>query len=143
MAWQPKPPGLIQRYREELQTRHCARRTVKTYELWLRRFLRFHGMRHPHDMGSKEVNAFLTRLAVELQVSASAQNQALAALLFLYRELLERSAATGGAQRGGGACRADKAGGRVGPGGGAAVWQRPAVDGSPAAAGEGSRFRAA
>jgi site-specific recombinase XerD len=87
---QPRPAGLIQRYREELQARHYARRTVKTYEQWLRRFLRFHGMRHPREMGSAEVNAFLTHLAVEGQVSASTQNQALSALLFLYRELLER-----------------------------------------------------
>lgn len=85
-----RPPGLIQRYREELQTRHYARRTVKTYEQWLRRFLRFHGMRHPWEMGSGEVNAFLSHLAVNEQVSASTQNQALAALLFLYRNLLER-----------------------------------------------------
>jgi site-specific recombinase XerD len=85
-----RPPGLIQRYREELQARHYARRTVATYEQWLRRFLRFHGMRHPREMSSKEVNAFLTHLAVEGQVSASTQNQALSALLFLYRELLEQ-----------------------------------------------------
>lgn len=85
-----RAPGLIQRYREELQVRHYARRTVNTYEQWLRRFLRFHGRRHPREMGSAEVNAFLSHLAVELQVSASTQNQALAALLFLYRELLER-----------------------------------------------------
>ena len=90
MAPQPKPPGLIQRYRELLQTRHYARRTVKTYEQWLRRYLRFHRLRHPREMGSAEVNAFLTHLAVEEQVSASTQNQALAALLFLYRDLLER-----------------------------------------------------
>lgn len=85
-----RPPGLIQRYREELQARHYARRTVATYEQWLRRFLRFHGMRHPREMGSKEVNAFLSHLAVERNVSASTQNQALSALLFLYRELLEQ-----------------------------------------------------
>ena len=85
-----QPPGLIQRYRELLQTRHYARRTVKAYEQWLRRFLRFHRMRHPREMGSGEVNAFLTHLAVEEQVSASTQNQALAALLFLYRDLLEQ-----------------------------------------------------
>lgn len=90
MAPQPKPPGLIQRYRELLQTRHYARRTVKTYEQWLRRYLRFHRLRHPREMGSAEVNAFLTHLAVEERVSASTQNQALAALLFLYRDLLER-----------------------------------------------------
>lgn len=85
-----RPPGLIQRYREELQARHYAHRTVATYEQWLRRFLRFHQLRHPREMGSAEVNAFLTHLAVELQVSASTQNQALSALLFLYRELLEQ-----------------------------------------------------
>lgn len=90
MAAATKPPGLIQCYRELLQTRHYTRRTVKTYEQWLRRFLRFHGMRHPREMGSTEVNAFLSHLAVNEQVSASTQNQALAALLFLYRNLLER-----------------------------------------------------
>ena len=84
-----RPAGLIQRYREELQVRHYARRTVKTYEQWLRRFLDFHARRHPRTMGSAEVNAFLSHLAVDLQVSPSTQNQALAALLFLYRELLE------------------------------------------------------
>ena len=63
---------------------------METYEQWLRRFLRFHRLRHPREMGSAEVNAFLTHLAVEGQVSASTQNQALSALLFLYRELLER-----------------------------------------------------
>jgi site-specific recombinase XerD len=83
-------PALIQRYREELQARHYARRTVATYEQWLRRFLRFHQLRHPREMGGAEVNAFLTHLAVEGQVSASTQNQALSALLFLYRVLLER-----------------------------------------------------
>jgi len=89
MASTPRPPGLIQRYREELQARHYARRTVKTYEQWLRRFLRFHQLRHPRELGSAEVNAFLRHLAVDLEVSPSTQNQALAALLFLYRELLE------------------------------------------------------
>ena len=53
MASADKPPGLIQRYRELLQTRHYARRTVKTYEQWLRRFLRFHHLRHPREMGSR------------------------------------------------------------------------------------------
>jgi integron integrase len=90
MTPQAKPTGLIHRYRELLQTRHYARRTVKTYEQWLRRYLRFHGLRHPREMGRAEVNAFLTHLAVEEKVSASTQNQALAALLFLYRDLLER-----------------------------------------------------
>ena len=62
MADSLRPPGLIQRYREELQVRHYARRTVQTYEQWLRRFLRFHALRHPREMGSDEVNAFLLLL---------------------------------------------------------------------------------
>ncbi len=95
----PRSPGLIQRYRELLQTRHYARRTVKTYEQWLRRFLRFHQMRHPRQMGSAEVNAFLSHLAVNEQVSDSTQNQALAALQFLYRDLLERELETDGVVR--------------------------------------------
>jgi len=90
MAKAYRSPRLIQRYREELQVRHYARRTVNTYEQWLRRFLRFHRMRHPREMGSAEVKGFLSHLAVDQKVSASTQNQALAALLFLYRELLER-----------------------------------------------------
>ena len=85
-----RAPGLVERYREELQARHCARRTVEAYAQWLRRFLRFHGMRHPRQMGSDEVNGFLSHLAVERKVSAFTQNQALSALLFLYPELLEQ-----------------------------------------------------
>ncbi len=83
-----RPPGLIQRYREELQARHYARRTVSSYEHWLRQFLRFHRMRHPRAMGEAEINAFLSHLATEERVSATTQNQALAALLFLYRTVL-------------------------------------------------------
>lgn len=99
MSADAKPPGLIQRYREELQARHYARRTVQTYEQWLRRFLRYHDRRHPRQMGSEEVNAFLTHLAVDRQVSPSTQNQALSALLFLYRELLDRDLALDGVVR--------------------------------------------
>ena len=76
----PRPAGLIQRYREELQARHDARRTVDTDEQWLRRFLRFHQRRHPRKMGRVEDYAFLTHLAVELHVSASTLNQALSPL---------------------------------------------------------------
>ncbi|WP_413746556.1 integron integrase [Synechococcus sp. MIT S9507] len=88
MTDSPRSPGLIERYQEELQVRHYARRTVSTYTQWIRRFLRFHRLRHPRKMGSDEVNAFLSHLATNEQVSASTQNQALAAVLFLYRELL-------------------------------------------------------
>jgi hypothetical protein len=58
-------PGLIQRYRQELQVRHYARRTVSSYEQWLRRFLRFHRLRHPRERGEAEINAFLSNLATE------------------------------------------------------------------------------
>ena len=81
--------SLITVYREALASRHYARRTIGTYERWLRRYLRFHQLRHPREMGGPEINAFLTHLAVVEQVSASTQNQALAALLFLYRRVLE------------------------------------------------------
>jgi site-specific recombinase XerD len=84
-----QPRSLITVYREALASRHYARRTIGTYERWLRRFLRFHQLRHPREMGSPEINAFLTHLAVNEQVSASTQNQALAALLFLYKRVLE------------------------------------------------------
>jgi len=62
---------------------HYARRTVSSHEQWLRRFLRFHQMRHPRQMGQAEINAFLSHLSTEERVSASTQNQALAALVFL------------------------------------------------------------
>jgi integron integrase len=94
-----RSPGLIQRYREALQARHYARRTVTSYEQGLRRFLRFHALRHRREMGSAEANAFLTHLAVEQRVSPSTQNQALAALLFLDRDLLERDLELNGVVR--------------------------------------------
>ena len=84
-----QPKSLLAVYREALASRHYARRTIQAYERWLRRYLRFHSMRHPREMGSAEINAFLSHLAVSEQVSASTQNQALAALLFLYRQVLE------------------------------------------------------
>ena len=57
---------------------------------WIERFIRFHGIRHPQEMGAEEVRAFLTHLATELDVAASTQNQAFSALLFLYREVLKQ-----------------------------------------------------
>ena len=84
-----QPKSLLAVYREALASRHYARRTIQTYERWLRRYLRFNKMRHPREMGSTEINAFLSHLAVSEHVSASTQNQALAALLFLYRQVLE------------------------------------------------------
>jgi integron integrase len=80
-----RPPKLLDRLREELRVRHLSLRTEDAYVDWARRFILFHGRRHPQEMGAAEVAAFLGHLAVERQVSASTQNQAKAALLFLYR----------------------------------------------------------
>lgn len=81
-------PRLLDQVRERVRTKHYSLRTETTYVDWIKRFILFHGKRHPRDMGSVEVAAFLTHLAVERNVAASTQNQALAALLFLYREVL-------------------------------------------------------
>ena len=85
----PKP-RLMEEVRMALRTRHYSRRTEQTYCLWIRRFIFFHNKRHPKDMGEVEINSFLTNLAVMEHVSASTQNQALSALLFLYRHVLDR-----------------------------------------------------
>jgi site-specific recombinase XerD len=82
-------PKLLQRVREAIRLRHLSRRTEKAYVGWIRRFIVFHGKRHPREMGPVEITRFLSSLAVG-HVSASTQNQALAALLFLYRTVLER-----------------------------------------------------
>ena len=79
---------LLERVRAKARTRHYSRRTEQAYVDWVRRFVVFHGRRHPSSMGEPEIAAFLTHLAVERRVSASTQNQALAALLFLYRHVL-------------------------------------------------------
>ncbi len=71
-----------------MRLEHLSRRTEGAYLGWIRRFLRFHGRRHPREMGKTEVEAFLTHLAVDRRVAASTQNQALGALLFLYRDVL-------------------------------------------------------
>ena len=81
----PKLLGLL---RDRLRLKHYSIRTETQYVQWVRRFILFHGKRHPQEMGAKEVEAFLTHLAVEGRVAAATQNQALSALLFLYRELL-------------------------------------------------------
>lgn len=83
-------PKLLELLREALRSRHYSRRTEQTYCLWVRRFIHFHGLRHPAEMAEPEINAFLTHLAINRKVSASTQNQALCALLFLYRHVLKR-----------------------------------------------------
>ena len=83
------PPKLLDRLRIHLRTRHYSIRTEEAYVDWARRFILFHGKRHPQDMGAAEVEAFLSHLAVDRQVSASTQNQAKAALLYLYKQVLQ------------------------------------------------------
>lgn len=84
-------PRLLDVLRDKLRLKHYSLRTEQQYVNWVRRFLRFHHHRHPREMGAAEVTAFLTDLVVAGGVSASTQNQALSALLFLYREALEIS----------------------------------------------------
>lgn len=72
-----------------IRIRHYSRRTEEAYAGWVRRFILFHGKRHPKEMGEPELQAFLTHLAMQRHVSASTQNQALSAILFLYREVLK------------------------------------------------------
>ena len=81
-------PRLLDRLKSELRSRHYSASTEKAYVRWVRRFVRFHRMRHPSEMGEAEVNQFLTDLASERRVSASTQAQALSAVLFLYRRVL-------------------------------------------------------
>ncbi len=76
--------------RQTLRARHGSRRTEKAYVGWIRRYILFHGKRHPADMGAAEITQFLSALAVQRNVAASTQNQALSALLFLYRNVLEQ-----------------------------------------------------
>jgi integron integrase len=84
------PPRLLDRVRIAARQRHQSLRTEQSYVGWVRRFILFHGKRHPKDMGAPEIVAFLSDLAVRGRVSASTQNQALSALLFLYRHVLDR-----------------------------------------------------
>ena len=81
-------PRLLAQVRERARYLHYSLRTEKAYVYWVRFFVRWHGMRHPRDMGPREVEAFLAMLASERRVSSSTHNQALSALLFLYREVL-------------------------------------------------------
>ncbi len=86
----PAPRKLLDRVREAIRTRHYSPRTEQAYVHWIRRYIFFHNVRHPADMGQPELNAFLTHLAVKERVSASTQTQALSALVFLYRHVLDR-----------------------------------------------------
>jgi len=90
MSEPPKPKKLLDQVREALRVKHYAYRTEESYVQWIRRYILFHDKRHPKDMGATEVEAFLTHLALQGNVAASTQNQALSALLFLYRYVLKQ-----------------------------------------------------
>jgi hypothetical protein len=85
----PAKPKLLDQVRYQARLKHLAQSTEDAYVGWIRRYIFFHNKRHPRDMGAAEVTAFLTHLAVVGQVAASTQNQALSALLFLYRKVLQ------------------------------------------------------
>ena len=82
-------PKLLDQVRARIRVKHYSIRTEDQYVQWIKRFIFFHGKRHPRDLGAADVEAFLSDLAVNGRVAASTQNQALSALLFLYREVLE------------------------------------------------------
>ncbi|MGI8668526.1 MAG: phage integrase N-terminal SAM-like domain-containing protein, partial [Aridibacter sp.] len=90
MSNQSKSP-FLDSVRDLIRVKHLSYRTEEAYLGWIRRYILFHDKRHPKDMGAAEVQAFLTNLAVEGNVAASTQNQAFAALLFLYKQVLQIS----------------------------------------------------
>lgn len=85
----PQSPKLLDRVRVAIRSRHYSVRTEQAYVHWIKRFILFHGKRHPREMGAPEVEAFLSDLAVRQNVAAGTQNLALSAILFLYRAVLE------------------------------------------------------
>ena len=85
-----RPKKLLDQVRETIQLKHYSARTGETYIGWIKRYILFHSKRHPRELGAAEIEAFLTYLAVDQRVAASTQNQALCALLFLYREVLHQ-----------------------------------------------------
>lgn len=84
-----QPPKLLDKVRAVIRTKHYSRRTEQAYTQWIKRFILFHLKRHPCEMGAREVNEFLSHLAVKEKVAASTQNQAMHAILFLYNEVLQ------------------------------------------------------
>ncbi len=84
----PARPRLLDQVRERIRVKHYSRSTEKTYLHWIKAYIHFHGLRHPRDMGAAEVEAYLSHLATAREVAAGTQNQAMHAILFLYREVL-------------------------------------------------------
>jgi Phage integrase, N-terminal SAM-like domain len=87
---EPKPKKLLDQVRDAIRLKHYSYRTEESYVYWIRRYILFHNKQHPKDMGGAELETFLTHLAVQEQVAASTQNQALSAILFLDREVLKQ-----------------------------------------------------
>jgi len=83
-----KPPHLLKALRDAIRLKHYSLRTEETYVQWIRRFIHFHGKRHPRELGATEVTAFLNHLVKNRDVATATHNQALSALLFLYSEVL-------------------------------------------------------
>ncbi|MHC4428434.1 MAG: integron integrase, partial [Planctomycetota bacterium] len=90
MPSKPREPKLVEQVLQACQTRHYSRRTAQAYTGWIKRFISFHGKRHPVELGEPEISEFLTYLATECRVSPSTQNQALSAILFLYRYVVPK-----------------------------------------------------
>ncbi|MBM4245656.1 MAG: hypothetical protein FJ148_17920 [Deltaproteobacteria bacterium] len=99
------PPRLLDRVRASIRARHYSQRTEKAYVHWIRRYILFHGKRHPETLGAAEIESFLSALAVQGKVAASTQNQALAALLFLYDLHARAEPGAGGGEESGGCAR--------------------------------------
>lgn len=89
-----QPPKLLDQVLDRIRRKHYSLRTEEAYVHWIKRFIFFYGKRHPREIGAAEVEKFLTHLAVAGRVSASTQNQAKSALLFLYKEVLEQALIT-------------------------------------------------
>ena len=85
-----RAPKLLDQVRQAVRLRHFSPRTEESYVAWIRRYVRFHALRHPRELGAADVTRFLTSLAEARRLSASSQTQALSALLFLYKEVLHR-----------------------------------------------------
>lgn len=151
---QSNPPKLLDRVRAAIRLRHFSRKTEEAYVGWVRRFIIFHQKRHPAEMAEAEVTMFLTHLAGERRVSASTQNQALCALLFLYRHVIgrelgvldglvwaKRSVHVPVVMTRDEVVAVLQLQGRVMARGGPALWRRSSADRVPGIAGEEHRLR--
>ncbi|MFZ5819733.1 MAG: integron integrase [Chloroflexota bacterium] len=85
-----QPKKLLEQVSDAIRIKHYSTRTEQTYKDWIRRYILFHNKRHPNDMGSQEIQAFIAHLATQRHLAASSQNQALSAILFLYRHVLQK-----------------------------------------------------